>query len=204
MRITLTILLLSALFLVGCADDSSLLTSPEAQITQQSTSPNWVKLPSDIRRGPSVETLFSTEKFITGENGGIIRLDVVIPRPGNQLGDFEIHVKVQVQDHSFPDQEQRLFTIALDPEYSLLYISPSPNTLEKQLIVDFKIEGIDVSEIDTDIFGFIYVDDNDQILETENQVLQLNSNADWIKIKDAEIIVPTYETSGGARYGFTR
>ena len=204
MKITLTTLLLSALLLVGCSDDSSFLTSPESEFTQQSNSPNWVKLPTNLGSGFSIETTYSSSKMINGQDGGMISLDVIIPRPGNELGDYESHIRVFVEKESFPDQENRLFTITLDPDYALLNITPSPSTLLKHIRIDWTLKGIDVSQIDPDTFGFIYVGDNSEILETENQVLQLNSIRNWIKIKKAEIIVPTDETPDGARYGFTR
>ena len=174
MKTLSSLLICSAILFVGCMNDSSKLTSTDAQINQQSNSPGWVKISPNLGNGSKVETLLSTEKIITGEDGGMINLDVVIPRPGNPLGDFEVHVTVQVQAHSFPDQEQRLFTVILDPEYSMLYISPAPNTLNKKLLVDFKIRGIDVDRVDPETFCFICVGDNNQIMETEKQVLQLN------------------------------
>ncbi len=70
MKFTLSILLLSTLFLVGCAEDSSLLSSPQTQITQQTTSPNWVKLLTDLGQGFSFETEYSAAKLINGKDGG--------------------------------------------------------------------------------------------------------------------------------------
>ncbi len=204
MRITLTTLLLSALFLVGCADDSSLLTSPEAQITQQSNSPNWVKLPADLGQGFSVETVYSSEKLIKGKTGGMIKLDVVILRPGNPLGNFEVHANITVQKNSFPEQEYRTFTVSLDPEYSILNITPSPSTLDKQLVVDLFVKGVDVAQINPDSFGFIFVGDNSEIFNTESETLLFNIQGNWFKVMNVEIIAPTDQTSGGSRYGFTR
>jgi len=204
MKITLTTLLLSAFVLVGCADDSSFLISPETQIIQQSNSPNWVKLPADLGSGSFIETTYSSSKMINGQDGGMISLNVIIPRPGNELGDYESHIRVFVEKESFPDQENKLFTITLDPDYALLNITPSPSTLLKHIRIDWTLNGIDVSQIDPDAFGFIYIGDNSEILETENQVLQLNSILNLIKIKKAEITAPTDQTSGGSRYGFTR
>ena len=204
MKITLTTLLLSALFLVGCSDDSSFLTSPESEITHQSNSPNWVKLPADLGQGFSVETEYSAEKLIKGKNGGYILLDFVIHRPGNELGDFTAHAKVKVRKNSFPAQEYRTFTVSLDPEYLILNITPSPSTLDKQLVVDLYVKGIDVSQINPDTFSFIFVGDNTEILNTESESLLFNSRANWIKVMRAEIIAPTDETPSGARYAFTR
>ena len=204
MKITLTTLLLSALFLVGCADDSSILSSPETQITQQSNSPNWVKLPADLGQGFSVETVYSSEKLIKGKTGGSISLDVVIPRPGNPLGDFEVHAKVTVQRNSFPSQEYRTFTVSLDPEYCILNITPSPSTLDKHLVIDLFVQGIDAAQINPDSFGFIFVGDNSEIFNTESETLLFNIQENWFKVMNAEIIAPTDQTSGGSRYGFTR
>ena len=204
MKIILTTLLLSALLLVGCADDSSFLTSPETQITQQSNSSNWIKLPTDLGQGFSVETEYSAEKLIKGNTGGMIKLDVVIPSPGNPLGDFEVHAKVIVQKNSFPANENRTFTVSLDPEYCILNITPSPSTLDKQLVIDLYVKGIDASQINSDTFGFIFVGDNSDIMETESGTLKFSSEAHWIRVKSAEIISPTYLTPPGARYAFIR
>jgi len=175
MKITLTTLLLSALVLVGCADDSSILSSPETQITQQSNSPNWVKLPADLGQGFSVETVYSSEKLIKGKTGGMIKLDVVILRPGNPLGNFEVHAKVTVQKNSFPEQEYRTFTVSLDPEYGILNITPSPSTLDKHLVIDLFVKGVDAAQINPDSFGFIFVGDNSEIFNTEPETLLLSS-----------------------------
>ncbi len=204
MKITLTTLLLSALFLVGCADDSSILSSPETQITQQSNSPNWVKLPADLGQGFSVETVYSSEKLIKGKTGGMIKLDVVILRPGNPLGNFEVHANITVQKNSFPEQEYRTFTVSLDPEYSILNITPSPSTLDKHLVIDLFVKGVDVAQINPDSFGFIFVGDNSEIFNTESETLLFNIQGNWFKVMNVEIIAPTDQTSGGSRYGFTR
>jgi hypothetical protein len=200
MKITLSTLLLSAIILVGCADDSSLITSPETQNTQQSNSPNFIQLPTDL----GDETEYSAEKLIKGNTGGMIKLDVIIPRPGNPLGDFEVHAKVIVQKNSFPAEENRTFTVSLDPEYCLLNITPSPSTLDKQLVVDLYVKGIDATQINPDTFGFIFVTDNSDIMETESETLKLSVEANWFRVKSAEIIAPTDVTPPGARYSFIR
>ena len=204
MKTLLSLLILPALLFVGCTDNLSDPTTFDAQISQQSNSPNWIKLPADISKGFSLETVYSTEKLIRGNAGGMIILDVIVPCPGNPLGDFVVHAKVNVQKNSFPANENRTFTVTLDPEYCLLYITPSPNTLDKQLVVDLFVEGVDVSQVNPDNFGFIFVGDNSEILETESDILQLNVEENWFKVRNAIIIAPTDDTPGGARYGFAR
>ncbi len=204
MKITLTSLLLSAILLVGCADNSSDLTSPDSEFTQPSSSPNWVKLPSGLGQGFGVETEYSASKLIKGKKGGTIKLNIKIKRPGNPLGDFEVKAKIKVQKNSFPAEEYRTFTVSLDPEYCILNITPSPSTLDKHLVIDLFVKGIDASQVNPDTFGFIFVGDNGEILETESEDLRFSSHNNWFKVKKAEIIVPTNQTPDGARYGFTR
>ncbi len=203
MKITLTTLLLSALILVGCMDESSNLTSPNTQITQKSTSPNWVKLPGDKGQDFSVESEYSAQKLITGKDGGVIKLNVRIERPGHEFGDFVIKAKVKVKKHSFPDDEERLFTITLDPNNAYMNITPSPNTLDKHIKVSWMIKGIDVSNIDPNTFDFLYVGDNNEVLETSKEEITVDYSKNKIKVKGA-IIYPTTneDTPGGSRYGF--
>ncbi len=203
MKTTLTTFILSTLLLVGCMDNSSDITSPDVQIIQQSSSPNWVKLPADLGQDFGVETEYSAQKLINGNHGGHIKLQFKIKRPGHEFGDYVIKAKVKVQKHSFPDDEDRLFTITLDPDNAYLNISPSPNTLYKHIKVDWEIKGIDVSDIDPDTFDFIYIGDNTEILETVKLQLTVDYNKHKIKVKKA-IIYPTTTSNspGGSRYGF--
>ena len=85
METTLTTLLLSAFLLVGCENDSSFPTSPEKQISQQSNLLNLIKLPTDLGQDFSAETEYFAKKIIKGKDGGMFKLDVIIPRLGNQL-----------------------------------------------------------------------------------------------------------------------
>ncbi len=203
MKTTLTTFILSTLLLVGCMDNSSDITSPDVQIIQQSSSPNWVKLPDDPGHGLGVETEYSASKLIKGNKGGHIKLKVKIKRPGHEFGDFQVQAKVKVEKHSFPDDEEILFTITMDPENAYLNISPSPNTLYKHITVDWEIKGIDVSDIDPETFDYIYVGDNNDILSTSKQHLTVDYNKHKIKVKKG-IIYPTTTSNSpvGARYDF--
>ncbi len=205
MKFTLIILVYSALLLVGCSDESSFLTAPDSEFTQQSTTPNWIKLSTDLGQGFGVETEYSAEKLIKGKDGGEIKLNVKIKRPGHEFGDFEIKAKVKVEKHSFPDNEERLFTITMDAEYAYLNICPSPNTLYKHITVDFEIKGIDVSDINPDTFNFFFIGDSNEMLETSKNDLKVDYNKHKIKVKKAVINPTTTEdTPPGVRYAFIR
>jgi hypothetical protein len=200
MKTKLIILLFLSLILIGCMDNS---TNPDELNTQQSNSPDWVKLPSDLGEGLSVESEYSAQKLIKGKDGGEIKLNVKIKRPDHELGDLKFKAKVKVRKHSFPDDEERLFTITMDPDNAYLNITPSPNTLLKHVKVSWEIKGIDVSNIDPETFDFIYVGDNSEILETTKQELKVDIHRNKIKVKNAKIHpVHPENSSGGTRYGF--
>ncbi|MGB5893536.1 MAG: hypothetical protein WBG58_05105, partial [Ignavibacteriaceae bacterium] len=96
------------------------------------------------------------------------------------------------------------FTVSLDPEYCILNITPSPSTLDKQLVVDLFVDGVDVSQVNPDTFGFVFVGDNSEIMRTESETLQLNSKENWLKVRNAIISAPTDQTPPGVRYAFVR
>jgi len=206
MKTFLFLLALTTLLFVGCMDNSPDLTSPDVEINQQSNTPNFIKLPTDPGQGFGVETDYSAEKLIKGKDGGEIKLKVRLHQHGNPFGDhFEVKVKVKVEKNSFPDNEERLFTITMDPENATLNICPSPNTLYKHVIVDWEIKGIDVSNIDPNTFEFFYVDDNNEMLETSKTELKVDYNKHKIKVKKA-VIDPTtpINTPPCGRYAFVR
>jgi len=205
MKTLISLAILATILLFGCVDDSSDLIAPDSQITQKSTSPNWVKLPGDKGKDFSVGSKFSAQKLINGEDGGVINLNFKIKRPGHKFGDFEINTSVQVEEHSFSDNEERLFTITINPNNAFLNISPSPNTLDKHIKVDWEIKGFDVSNINPNTFNFIYVGDNNEIMETSKQELKVDYNRHKIKVKKAVIYPTTTEdTPPGVRYAFVR
>jgi len=184
-------------------DESSNLTAPDTQITQKSTSPNWVKLPGDKGQNFSVESEYSEQKLIKGKDGGVIKLNVRIERPGHEFGDFVVKAKVKVKKHSFPDNEEKLFIITLDPNNAYINISPSPSTLDKHIKVSWMIKGIDVSNINPNTFDFYYVGDNEEMLETSKEELTVDYNRHKIKVKSAKIHPTNSKNSpGGSRYGF--
>ena len=206
MKSLISLAVIAFLFMVGCSDNNSTITSPESGYTQLSNEPNWVKLPADIKGRLGIETEYSASKLIKGKDGGDVKLNIKIKRPGNPLGDFEVHAKLKIEKHSFPDQEERLFTLSLDPDYAVINVSPSPNTLQKHVkIDDAEIKGIDVSDIDEETFDFIYVGDNSEILETAKEELTVDYNKNKIKVKKAVIDPYTVEmTPPGSRYGWVR
>ncbi len=203
MKILLALAAFFLLIISGCIDNSPDIVSPEQN--SQFGSPNWVELPADISQGMSIETQYSASKLIKGKKGGDVKLEIDIKRPGHQFGDFKVKAKVKVKKHSFPDEVERLFTITLDTENAVFNITPSPHTLSEYIEVECKIEGIDVSGIDPETFDFVYVADNNEILETDKDEIKVDYNKHKIEVKKAKIHpITNMATPPGSRYGWVR
>ena len=205
MKRFLSLLVLPALLFVGCMDNSSDITSPDEQITNQSTSPNWLILPDDLTNYLDSTIQFSSSKLIRGNVGGNIILNVSIPRPGHPLGDFQIYAKIRVEKNSFPADEQRMFTITVDSDYLVFDITPSANTLIKPIKVTARVEGIDVSDINPETFSFISIGDNSEILETTNEQLIVDYDENMVMVLNAWIDpLAIVNILPNSRYGWIR
>jgi hypothetical protein len=186
-------------FVVGCVERPTQITSPD----ESNNSFSFLKLSGSKTGGLGVETVYSTSKIINGAAGGSIQLNGFESRPGNQFGDFEVHINIDVPQNSFPSSEFRLFTVSLDDQYALLYITPSPHTLYQQLIIDFEVSGIDVSEVTPENLGFMFISDDNDAFPTETNNYFIHNENNSITIVDAVIANDT-TILPGSRYGWVR
>jgi hypothetical protein len=190
------------LFVFGCVEQQSQVTSPQESTINKSIS--FLKLPSDLKSGGlSTETSWSTSQYITGNTGGDIHLNIFQSRPGNSLGDFEVHATISVAPNSFEANQQWLFIVSLDDENALLNITPPPTSLNHQLLIDFYVRGVDVTGVTPETLGFCYISDNEDVIQTESTTYTINPFNHSITIVNA--VIPGGITPlPGSRYGWVR
>ncbi len=190
------------IFVYGCVDRSTQITSPDEGNASRSIS--FLKLPDDLKTGGlNIETTWSTSQYINGGTGGTIHLDIFQSRPGNYLGDFEVHATIDVAPNSFPANQQWLFTVSLDDENAVLNITPPPTYLENQLLIDFYVRGIDVTGVTPETLGFCFISDDDDVIPTESTTYTINPFNNSITIENA--VIPGGITPlPGSRYGWVR
>ncbi len=201
MKTFLLILAVISLIVFGCVEQQSQITSPEGSNNPGKLS--FLSLSGSNFTGLGVETVYSSSEWITGSSGGNVQLDVYQERPGNQFGNFIVHANVTVLPNSFPSGEQRLFTVSLDDQYAMLNITPSPTTLYNQLIVDFYVQGIDVSGVTSENLGFAFISDNEDAYPTESTNYSIDYVNHSITIENAVIVGDT-TILPGSRYGWVR
>ena len=152
MKIILTVLLLSAILLLGCAD------TPVSPVKSDNHSYQLIKLPK--KSGMSVETIFSVTKTIDGHAGGKIRLDEsYVAEDGHTV---YIDIKLKVKKKSFTGDVD--FTITADDEYATVQFSPEM-VFDKPVELDLKFEGLDLEGLNltTGDYDFVFIDDDGNI-----------------------------------------
>ena len=181
MKITLTTLLLSALFLLGCAD------TPISPIKDDNHSYQFIKLPK--KSGMYVETIFSVTETIDGGIGGIIRLEEsYVAEDGHTV---YIDVKLKVKKDSFNGIVD--FTITVDDEIAAVSFTPAM-VFDIPLLLDLDFEGLDL-DLTNGNYDFVFIDDDGNIEVVAFNSLHVNETQGAIWVHKAKL----YHFS---RYGF--
>ena len=173
MKITLTTLLLFAVFLVGCVD------TPISPVKNDDHSYQMIKLPK--KSGMSVETIFSVTETIDGDVGGIVRLnESYIAADGHTV---EIDIKLNVKKNSFTGVVD--FTITADDEYAAVHFSPAM-VFNIPVELDLKFEGLDLPLISGD-YDFVFIDDDGNIEIVAFNAIHVDENQGKIWVTKADI-----------------
>jgi hypothetical protein len=184
MKITLTTLLLLALFLVGCAD------TPISPVKNENHSYQLIKLPkkSDL----SVETSFSTTVTIDGDIGGNIILDEsYVAADGHTV---YIYVKLKVYEDSFVGTVD--ITITADDEFAAVEFSPAM-TFDIPLELDLTFQGLDLDSLNltTGDYDFVFIDEYGNIEIIGYNAIHVNEDLGKLWVTNADL--PHF-----SRYGF--
>ena len=149
MKITLTTLLLFAVFLLGCAD------TPISPVKNDNHSYQLIKLPK--KAGMSVETTFSKTKTIDGKRGGKITIDESYVAQDGHI--VNIYAKLKVKKNSFEGTVD--ITLTIDDEFAASSFTPAM-VFDKPVELSLNFEGIDLEELNltTGDFDFVFIDNN--------------------------------------------
>ena len=202
MKTLLSFLFFTFLF-VGCMDNPSDLTSPDAQINQQSNSPNWIELPET--EGMSVENQFSVTEYIDIEHGG--ELIINESYSGGPHGEVKVIAKFKIYENTVP--EPLLVTMTVDNETGAIAFSPS-TIFNRSSELYVKFEGLDLSNVDPDNVQFIDQTPDNNVYSVQYESLDVDISSGIIELKVEPFIVDYSQISynvmeiGGARYAFVR
>jgi hypothetical protein len=204
MKTTLTTLLLSALLLVGCAEDSSYLTSTDDQINNNSNSPNYIQLP--YNEGMSIENQFSVTENVTKKDGGELIIDESYY--GGPHGEVKVIAKFKLYKNTLKKKSLTI-TMTVDNETGAITFSP-PTIFKKAAELYVKFEGLDLYNVDPDDIDFIDYTPDNNVYPVEYESLDIDVSSGTIELKVNPFIVDDSRISynvmeiGGSRYSFIR
>ncbi len=176
MKIILTVLLLSAILLLGCAD------TPVSPVKSDNHSYQLIKLPK--KSGMSVETIFSVTKTINGNRGGRIRIkESYIADDGHTV---DIYAKLRVKRNSFEGNVD--ITITVDDEFAAVSFSPAM-VFDKPVELSLKFEGIDLEELGltNGDYDFVFIDDNGNAEVIGYNAIHVNESQGKIWVTKADL-----------------
>ena len=187
MRRILLLLLLSLLYVVGCID------SPIAPKTPDSYNYSLIKLPPHSNL--SVESIFTKSELITGEEGGVIRINEFYWSDSNQI--VNVDAKLTIPEDAFTGSV--IITMKIDDVYAGAYFEPSM-TFDKPLEFSLKINGINFSELEgttSDSHNFICIADNGSTKNVTNDGIYLDNFLHGLTVHNAQL-------NHFSRYAFSR
>lgn len=177
MKITLTILLLFALFLLGCAD------TPLSPVKNDNHSYQLIKLPK--KSGMSVETIFSKTKTIDGKRGGRITIyESYVADDGHTV---YIYAKLKVKRNSYQGKVD--ITLTIDDEFAAASFTPAM-VFDKPVELSLMFEGIDLEELNlkTGDYDFAFIDDNGNIEVIGYNAIHVNKAKSKIWVTKAKLL----------------
>ena len=184
MKITLTILLLFAIFLLGCAD------TPISPVKNENHSYQLIKLPkkSDL----AVETSFSVTDSIDGEAGGTITLsESYVAADGHTVS---INIMLKIKPLSFTGIVD--ITLTADDEFAAVEFSPEM-VFDKPLELNLTFIGLDLDSLNltTGDYDFVFIDEYGNVEIIGYNAIHVNEYQGKLWVTKADL--PHF-----SRYGF--
>ena len=188
--ITITLLGIGFLFL-ACQEETGIL-SPESNNTlsqSQNGEPNWFSLP--LSTDPKLYKSFEKSMLIDGSEKGIIKIVEEYPAD-TPAGSIKIRAELEFHAGSF--EGTRLITMSVNDQFGEAKFSPS-GTFLRPAKYSFRIDGIDLTGINTEDITFVYLTENGTYRESKDNDLKIDVSNSRIELKDA--LLPHF-----SRFGF--
>ena len=178
----LSIIVLLALFVVGCTDESNMVAPVDNTISNNEvvSNPNWISLPpaenqalkKDITVG---KTIYGTDESLLEINTGY---------PGGPFGWISITANARFPRYSFTGS--RYVTMSINDDFGAATFSPS-GTWIKPVIYNLTIQGIDLSNIDPSKVTFVYMAPDGNYYKAKYQSIYVEKQSGKLQIINAEL-----------------
>jgi hypothetical protein len=185
----LSILIFLALLVVGCTDNSNLM-SPIDNAGNNSdilSNPNWITLPQSTETALKKDVAVS--KIIYGWEESYLEINT---RYQSRHGRISIYANAEFQKDSF--RGQRYVSMSVNDQFGTTDFSPSGLWL-KPVIFNLRITGLDLHDVDPSHVSFVYMAPNGTYREVQYDSIYVNTRWGILQVVNAKL-------SHFSRWGF--
>ncbi len=178
----LSILAILLMFVIGCTDESNMLSpvGNAANNNEVITNPNWITLPAAANQ--SLKKDIAVSQTIYGDQESLLEINTGYA--GGPFGWISITANARFQRYSFTGS--RYVTMSINDDFGAASFSPS-GTWAKPVIYNLTIQGIDLSNVDPSKVSFVYMALDGNYYKAKYQSLYVEKQSGKIQLINAEL-----------------
>ena len=178
----LSMLMVLALFVVGCTDESNMVSPVNNSINtdEQVSNPNWITLPSS--NDLALKKDISVGKTIYGDQESLLEINTGYA--GGPFGWISITANARFQRYSFTGS--RYVSMSVNDQFGTASFSPS-GTWAKPVIYNLTIMGVDLSNVDPSKVSFVYMAPDGKYYKAKYQSIYVEKQSGKLQIINAEL-----------------
>ena len=174
-------LIILALFVIGCKDNSNIVSPVDNTVNANDvvSNPNWITLP------PSTETALKKDvavsKLIRDYEDSELEINT---RYWSRSGRISIYAEAEFQKFSF--KGQRYVTMSVNDEFGTTSFSPS-GTWAKPVIFNLCIIGLDLHDVDPSKVDFVYMAPDGSYHKANYESIYVNTRWGVLQVVNAQL-----------------
>ena len=178
----LSIIAILLVFVVGCTDESNMLSPVDSTINNNEvvSNPNWITLPADVNQ--ALKKDITVGKTIYGDQESLLEINTGYA--GGPFGWISITANARFQRYSFTGQ--RYVTMSINDDFGAASFSPS-GTWAKPVIYNLTIMGVDLSNVDPSKVSFVYMSPDGKYYKAKYQSIYVEKQSGKLQIISAEL-----------------
>ncbi len=178
----LSIIAILVVFVVGCTDESNMLSPVDSTINNNEvvSNPNWITLPADVNQ--ALKKDITVGKTIYGDQESLLEINTGYA--GGPFGWISITANARFQRYSFTGQ--RYVTMSINDDFGAASFSPS-GTWAKPVIYNLTIMGVDLSNVDPSKVSFVYMSPDGKYYKAKYQSIYVEKQSGKLQIISAEL-----------------
>ncbi len=178
----LSMLMVLALFVIGCTDESSMVSPVNNSINtdEEVSNPNWITLPSSDDL--ALKKDISVGKTIYGDQESLLEINTGYA--GGPFGWISITANARFQRYSFTGS--RYVSMSVNDQFGTASFSPS-GTWAKSVIYNLTIMGVDLSKVDPSKVSFVYMSPDGKYYKAKYQSIYVEKQSGKLQIINAQL-----------------